>query len=632
MKVNVHPIALGPDQFAPSEFFSSFYPLGCLLAYAKTHAAGELHDAFEFGKITPKPAREIPAIINELSEEPPIFLLSSYVWNHAVNMRFGEEAKRRWPGCLVVVGGPHVPRMALECAEFLRAHPFVDVAVRHEGEITLAEILQAVRDSRVAGDDLTGVDLSSVSGVTHRRDGKLVRTPDRARTMELAAFPSPYTTGEYDHWIDGRLYVPLETNRGCPYGCTFCDWGAATLSKIARFSMERVLGEIEFAAKKRIHTIGFCDANFGILSRDVEIVHYVIEMAQKHGYPRAVGYSNAKSAKPRVGEIIKLLHDAGLTTAAQIALQTIDEQVLKNVDRANIKTSEYRKMIAFFHEHDIPAVSDMMIGMPGQTLETCKHDLQFFFDHRVAALVFATTVMPNAPMADEAYRKKFKIELDEDGFVASTYSFTQDEYAQMFELCLAYKLLVKIGVLKYLLYYVQIEHGLKAMDFLAQWVTQSERADLYPISHRIKRTFLDGEYRGGRKDWLILSWSDSAAAFLFDALGEFYQEIIAFLAREHGIAVQGSDADAVLCASRAVMPLKGRSLPASIPLEHDVPAYFAALRGLPTLSARTQDHKPLRSYEPGKLELSLQRASDSYQHADAGPIPSQFELTSNLRI
>ena len=62
--------------------------------------------------------------------------------------------------------------------------------------------------------------------------------------MDLGIYPSPYTTGEFDHWVDGKFYLPIETNRGCPYGCTFCDWGAATLAKIARLSDERVFGEV----------------------------------------------------------------------------------------------------------------------------------------------------------------------------------------------------------------------------------------------------------------------------------------------------------------------------------------------------------------------------------------------------
>src|SRR5262249_36794987 len=148
---------------------------------------------------------------------------------------------------------------------------------------------------------------------------------------------------------------------GCPYGCTFCDWGAATLSKIAKMSMERVLAEVEFAARHRIDTIGFCDANFGILQRDVEIARHVLDMKERYGYPREVGYTNAKTASSRLTDIVKLWSDGGLITSGQISMQTTDEVILDNVKRSNIKMSEYRKMITFFHKENIPAVSDIML-------------------------------------------------------------------------------------------------------------------------------------------------------------------------------------------------------------------------------------------------------------------------------
>ena len=283
-------------------------------------------------------------------------------------------------------------------------------------------------------------------------------------------------------------------------------------------SMERVLGEIDYAGKHKIQMLGFCDANFGILPRDPDIARFIVETKEKYGYPREVGYTNAKTASSRLTDIIKVLSDGGLISSGQISMQTTDETILENVQRSNIKMSEYQKMITFFHKEDIPAVSDIMLGLPGQTFETCKKDLQFCFDHKVTAMLFATSVMPNAPMNDEEYRRKFQIVIGNDGFVESTYSFTREEYGRMFDLCLAYKLFVKLGLLKYLLYYVQLEHGVLAMDFLARWLTLSvERADQYPISARVRRVLIDRDRTAGLKDWILVFWSDEQARFLFDA-------------------------------------------------------------------------------------------------------------------
>jgi radical SAM superfamily enzyme YgiQ (UPF0313 family) len=632
-RIAVHPVSLGPDQLGSSAIFSAFYPLGCLTAYAKAHQGGALTRTFAFGRITPTQAREVPAVLEALPGEPGVFLLSSYVWNHAVNMTFAEQVKRRSPHSLVIVGGPHVPRMPEAARRFFAAHPYVDVAVRHEGEVTLARVLDAIAHAHAGPDDLRRVDLSGVDGLTFRRGSDLVRTADRTRPTDLADHPSPYTMGEFDHWITDQAYAPLETNRGCPYGCTFCDWGAATLSKVLRMSLERVLGEIEFAARQRIHTIGFCDANFGILPRDLDIVRHIVATKERTGYPREVGYTNAKTANPRLGEIVKTLREAGLTGAAQISMQTTDEQVLENVERANIRTTEYRKLIAFFHREDIPAVSDMMVGLPGQTFETCKKDLQFFFDHKVLAVIFATSVMPNAPMADQAYRDRFAISIGADGMVESTYSFTREEYQRMFELCLAYKLFVKLGLLKYLLYFVQIERGVPAMEFVARWLDAvGEYPERYPISYLVRRDLLGRDYQGGRKDWLTLVWSDEQAAFLFDDMEAFQREILGFFGREHGVPLEGSDVDAILAANREVLPHKGKTLPAQVPLTHDVVGYFDDLRRLPSVNELSADHVALARRGPGTLELRAQAQRAGYAHADIGLTFGTLELASSLRV
>jgi radical SAM superfamily enzyme YgiQ (UPF0313 family) len=631
--MRVYPVSLGPNQFGHTEIFSAFYPLGCLAAFAKAYHDGELRDSFDFAPITPRQVREIPEMISAMDDAPGIVLLSSYVWNHTFNMDFARQVKERWPSALVIVGGPHIPRQSDRCEGFFAQHPYVDVAVRHEGEVTLAEVLETIVRSGRDAEGLSSVDLSRVAGLSFREGDRVVRTPDRGMSRDLTTFPSPYTTGEYDHWIADRWYVPLETNRGCPYGCTFCDWGAATLSKISQMSMDRVLGEIDFAARNHIHTIGYCDANFGILPRDLDLVRHIVEMKDKCGYPKEVGYTNAKTAKPRLGEIIKLLRDNGLTAAAQISMQTTDEQVLRNVERANIKTSEYKKMIAFFHREGIPAVSDMMVGLPGQTYETCKADLQFFFDHKVLAVVFATSVMPNAPMGEDEYRNKFSIEVGEDGMVESTYSFSRADYARMFELCLAYKLFIKLGLLRYFLYFAQIEHGVRAMDFVSRWLERvREEPARYPLSAKIREGILRGDYRGVRKDWLVLFWTDEQGRLLFDSLSDFHREIIDFYKHEHNAEIGGSDAEAVLTASRAVMPQKGRALPATVPLEHDVAGYFAELRKLPSTDSTSNGHVPLKKRPPGSIELSAQPDRSSYQYADIDLTYGALELKSNLWI
>src|SRR5689334_15082811 len=134
--IDVLPMAVAADAFS-AKVASPFYPLGCLVAYAKVHRGGMLSDHFSFGKVTPAAVDEVlPSF-----PRPAIVLLSTYVWNVDAVLTHARRVKEHSPESLVVVGGPQIPRAQVACDAFLRAQPSIDVAVRGEGEVTLAELL-----------------------------------------------------------------------------------------------------------------------------------------------------------------------------------------------------------------------------------------------------------------------------------------------------------------------------------------------------------------------------------------------------------------------------------------------------------------------------------------------------------
>jgi radical SAM superfamily enzyme YgiQ (UPF0313 family) len=442
-KVDVHPMSVAPELTGETHVYAAPYPLGCLVAYAMTQAGGRLLERYEFRPITPVGCEAALAQVDAL-REPGVFLFSSYVWNHDANLRVAARVKHRIPQALVIFGGPQVPYRSGPLEALLEQSPFIDLVVRGEGEETLADVLNALAAPGPPLDSAAAADFSAIAGLTYRRGG-IVHTPDRTPSPRLEAFPSPYTMGLFDHWVDGTTYMPLETNRGCPYRCTFCDLGASSVAKLRPLSLDRVFGDIEYCARHRIDVVLICDTNFGILKRDVDIAERLVQARRRYGYPSLVCYNNAKAVRPELQSIIVMLRDAGLAAVGQIAIQTIDERTLRNVRRANVKTAEYDTLVGFFREHGIPAFSDTMLALPGASVETCKADLQFLFNRHIHSKIYPVIVMPNAEMADPAYQARHGIEVDADGFVVKTNSFGRDEWAQMLDLSYAYKLLENFG-------------------------------------------------------------------------------------------------------------------------------------------------------------------------------------------
>src|SRR3989344_2775141 len=82
--------------------------------------------------------RDIPQCILPHYDNPSVAAFSVSMWNEQLNLQIAEAVKRKFPDCLIVFGGPHVPHHP---EEYFKEHSFVDVAVRGEGEESFSEIL-----------------------------------------------------------------------------------------------------------------------------------------------------------------------------------------------------------------------------------------------------------------------------------------------------------------------------------------------------------------------------------------------------------------------------------------------------------------------------------------------------------
>ena len=235
------------------------YSIACLQTYARKNLADPNRYCF-----LPMIYKRMAVFdVVERLQDATIIGFSAYVWNAQISLEAARRLKRHSPDTLIIFGGPHVPDQA---EDFLRENDFIDIVVHNEGERTFVEILNLF-PSR---------DWSTVKGVSYiTADGSFVTTPHVERMSDLQELPSPFLTGVFDELIRDNPkeeWIGLwETNRGCPFQCTFCDWGSATAAKVTKFEFDRLHAELDWFADHKVKYIFVCDANFGIQKRDVEI-------------------------------------------------------------------------------------------------------------------------------------------------------------------------------------------------------------------------------------------------------------------------------------------------------------------------------------------------------------------------
>ncbi|MBW2445983.1 MAG: radical SAM protein, partial [Deltaproteobacteria bacterium] len=180
-------------------------------------------------------------------------------------------------------------------------------------------------------------------------------------------------TGVLDPFFDGKLAPLLETNRGCPFTCTFCVQGTRWYTKVHYFAKERIQEEIRYIAK-RIHevcpTMGFlrvADPNYGMYERDAEISGWIGEAQAEYGWPTFI---DATTGKNRPDRVIKSLEKTGGALVLYQAVQSLDERTLKNIKRSNISKEAYDQIMIHVRGRGLRSLSDLILGLPGETLES----------------------------------------------------------------------------------------------------------------------------------------------------------------------------------------------------------------------------------------------------------------------
>jgi radical SAM superfamily enzyme YgiQ (UPF0313 family) len=355
------------------------------------------------------------ALAAALDSDPPPDLLgfSTYSWNARLSRLFAREARKRNNRTAIVFGGPDFPLTASERTSSLLdagAHFFVE----NEGEPTLINLLRALEEADWDIAEVTERRIPSVHAVD--RYGRYW-PPDRLapRLVELDVIPSPYLTGLMDQFLDGFLIPALQTNRGCPFSCTFCTEGSVYYNKVRSFSGARIISELRYiaqqmqdkpAARKRNELL-ITDSNFAMYPQDAVVCREIGELREKYGWPARVNVTTGKNKRERILESVRL---AGGAIQLSGAVQSLDNQVLENIDRKNIRSEDLARLGIEAADTGTPTYSDVILGLPGDTLGKHKSTVLSLIDAGFARInTFQFMLLGGASIASPVSRSRFSM-------------------------------------------------------------------------------------------------------------------------------------------------------------------------------------------------------------------------------
>jgi len=557
-------IKIGMVQVNNSFSGQNYLPLslGFLVSYAEFHCKN--YNDFEF--LNPIYKRVPVKEVVEQYKECDIVAFSVYVWNNNISMRIAKVLKEVNPNILTLAGGCHIPERPEYIEKYMSDHPYLDIASIGEGERVFTDFLE----------NYPTRSWDKVESLIYREGDKLITTPQAERIKDMNEIPSPFIEGYFDGLIkdnpDERWIGLWETNRGCPFLCTFCDWGVGFKNKVSKYSLEdRLFYEIDWFSKNKIEFVFTCDANFGIYKdRDYPIVQKFVRNKEKYGYPHALSVQNTKNSNIESYKIQKLLSDSGLSKGALIAFQSLDPVTLKAIKRSNIKLDVYFDLQAKFMKDGIKTFSDIILGLPEETYDS--------FTKGVSKLISLgqhnriqfnnLSILPNTDMGDPEYLEKYEMKVVENDIINIHGALGEwlDDIYETQQMVVGTKSMpdedwVKTRVFGYVVAFLHFNklfqipiilansvYGIDYKELFTAFVTEEKTktgafSDLISVFYKHTRGMQDGgpEFMSSKK-WLNIWWPPDELAFIKavteDKLDDFYvdaKEILYSVLDKHDI-------------------------------------------------------------------------------------------------
>lgn len=348
-----------------------------------------------------------------LRESPPDILgLSNYCWNQRIGVEMFNIVTELNPNTIKVWGGPNFPIDLESQKVFFNEFPQIDVYVPVEGEIGFSNVVRKCLDAK--SPELMRYEVKKIpfdGCITKNSEGNLQYSEYIQRTNSLDGIPSPYTTGILDPFFDGKLTPMLQTNRGCPFSCSFCVDGSDTVRKVNQFSMERVISDIDYIAKhvpKNVHTLHITDLNFGMMPRDLEVCDHISNAQKQYNYPQNIIATTGKNSKERIIKAIKKLDGA---LGFSMSVQSMDQDVLKNVKRDNISVEHMLALEPAIKEANLETVTEVILGLPGDSYQSHIQTLRDLVRAKIQNIqVYTCMILQGSELGTPTEKKKWGLQ------------------------------------------------------------------------------------------------------------------------------------------------------------------------------------------------------------------------------
>ncbi|MHA2399886.1 MAG: B12-binding domain-containing radical SAM protein [Promethearchaeota archaeon] len=283
-------------------------------------------------------------IMDEIKDFKPDVVGISCCFTIGINFVLKIAKKSKSLGYATILGGWH-PTFA---PSDLLKYPFVDVVVRGEGEITFRELI-------------VNIDLEKIKGISYKINGRVIDNEDRPLIKDLDSLPYPASNlrdKKSSFQIFQMPFDVLETSRGCPFNCTFCNVHIFCRGTYRTKSPERVIQELKIINNKRKYTnVLIVDDNF---TANVKRVEKICDLIIKEGIKLDITCQSRIDVIKNNPDVIKKMSKAGFWLFF-LGIESFKQESLDDIQK-KVKMQEIIEAIKILHENDIVIIGSMLVG------------------------------------------------------------------------------------------------------------------------------------------------------------------------------------------------------------------------------------------------------------------------------
>ncbi|MEM9457562.1 MAG: cobalamin-dependent protein [Myxococcota bacterium] len=371
-KARVALVAVDTRWMDPVGTFLSFsYGIETLRASLRAQAEFDDDEVLLLDLSTPDPEQFL-ARLREF--RPTLVGLSLYIWSLEVFAEVVTQLRRFDPGIVIVAGGPAARRSVLDLPPHRRLRDQLDAVVPGEGEAIIRALVREHHApgwaTRIPGLDLPGRGLWRSTGPAERPD--------------IERFPSPYQLGLAPPGKTG--YV--ETFRGCPIHCSFCQWGEQKSDRV--HSEDYLRRHLEGLAKADVTNAFFLDAAFNLSPR---AFRNLVAAERDVGALRRLAVHGHLYPTYLRDEHLEFFAGCGQLQAS-IGIQSFDPEVLHGLGRP-FDLDRFERVLTLMQGR-LPVDVELIFGLPGDNPRSFRKTLERSLALADTVKIFRCLVLPDA--------------------------------------------------------------------------------------------------------------------------------------------------------------------------------------------------------------------------------------------